>query len=298
MVTLVVGDSFDSLKEKPYIDIDSTYSNYESKYQRVKSFIQDEITRVLKIYNNMGVDVRPFIRIYDSRDETVTLSVKNDKLLNKALRKLFIDLEHKTDLKYETCIAKNTNVGVKVKFTITRGMSKENHLRVYEIVYRLRNTQIDSPTEKHTLMLVDETGQKEILDVLKIVDSYSSNNERLFKAISQGLIFENHFAEDETKSKKDYVNEGLEGLLIPNTSNLVLHKHEVSEININGKDFIKLNKKVDTVEVVSEHYLYKNYIKDKEIMYCPKIDCYIFVDSSRKVLYKNKKKWGIENVKQ
>lgn len=293
MVTLVVGDSFESLKEKPYVDIDIAYSNYETKYQRVKSFIQDEITKVLKIYNNMGVDIKPFIRIYDSRDETVTLSVKNDKLLNKALRKLFIDLEHKTDLKYETYIAKNTNVGVKVKFTVTRGLSKENHLRVYEIVYRLRNTQIDSPTEKHTLMLVDETGQKEILDVLKIVDSYSSNNERLFKAISQGLIFENYFAEDETKSKKDYVNEGLEGLLIPNISNLVLHKHEISYININGKDFIKLNKKVDTVEVVSEHYLYRNYIKDKEIMYCPKMDCYIFVDSSRNILYKNKKKWGI-----
>lgn len=293
MVTLVVGGSFESLKEKPYVDIDIAYSNYETKYQRVKSFIQDEITKVLKIYNNMGVDIKPFIRIYDSRDETVTLSVKNDKLLNKALRKLFIDLEHKTDLKYETCIAKNTNVGVKVKFTVTRGLSKENHLRVYEIVYRLRNTQIDSPTEKHTLMLVDETGQKEILDVLKIVDSYSSNNERLFKAISQGLIFENYFAEDETKSKKDYVNEGLEGLLIPNISNLVLHKHEIVYININGMDFIKLNEKVDTVEVVSEHYLYKNYIKDKEIMYCPKIDCYIFVDSSRNVLYKNKKKWGI-----
>lgn len=293
MVTLVVGDSFESLKEKPYVDIDIAYSNYETKYQRVKSFIQDEITKVLKIYNNMGVDIKPFIRIYDSRDETVTLSVKNDKLLNKALRKLFIDLEHKTDLKYETYIAKNTNVGVKVKFTVTRGLSKENHLRVYEIVYRLRNTQIDSPTEKHTLMLVDETGQKEILDVLKIVDSYSSNNERLFKAISQGLIFENYFAEDETKSKKDYVNEGLEGLLIPNISNLVLHKHEIVYININGMDFIKLNEKVDTVEVVSEHYLYKNYIKDKEIMYCPKIDCYIFVDSSRNVLYKNKKKWGI-----
>lgn len=293
MVTLVVGDSFESLKEKPYVDIDTAYSNYETKYQRVKSFIQDEITKVLKIYNNMGVDIKPFIRIYDSRDETVTLSVKNDKLLNKALRKLFIDLEHKTDLKYETYIAKNTNVGVKVKFTVTRGLSKENHLRVYEIVYRLRNTQIDSPTEKHTLMLVDETGQKEILDVLKVVDSYSSNNERLFKAISQGLIFENYFAEDETKSKKDYVNEGLEGLLIPNISNLVLHKHEISYININGMDFIKLNKKVDTVEVVSEHYLYRNYIKDKEIMYCPKMDCYIFVDSSRNVLYKNKKKWGI-----